>query len=128
MESLPTDMGEVLLPETPLRETVTADGPISLEGMFEIGYSLITTLGTAIEPAVDPPAHFFKQPQAWTAMPADPRTTSVANMRTAHNQTTKSVHPVFDRYAMRWPPISGGKVGWPKGSPASPNLTTIRLS
>ena len=108
---------KIILPENPLRETVTADGPISLEGMFEIGYSLITTSGTAIEPAVDPPAHFFKQPQAWTAMPADPRTTSAANMRTAHNQTTKSVHSVLDRYAMRWPPISGGKVGWPKGVP-----------
>ena len=108
---------KIILPENPLRETVTVDGPISLEGMFEIGYSLITTSGTAIEPAVDPPAHFFKQPQARTAMPADPRTTSAANMRTAHNQTTKSVHPVLDRYAMRWPPISGGKVGWPKGVP-----------
>ena len=62
-------------------------------------------------------AHFFNQPQAWTAMPADPRTASAANMRTAHNQTTKSVHSVLDRYAMRWPPILGGKVGWPKGVP-----------
>ena len=34
-------------------------------------------------------------------MPVDPRTTTAANMRTAHNQTTKSVHPVFTlRYAM----------------------------
>src|SRR6478609_2639587 len=108
---------KIILPENPLRETVTVDGPISLEGMFEVGYSLITTAGSAGGSTADPPAHFFKQPQAWTAMPADPRTTSAANMRTAHNQTTKSVHPVLDHYAMRWPPISGGKVGWPKGVP-----------
>jgi hypothetical protein len=104
---------KIILPENPLRETVTADGPISLEGMFEIGYSLIATSGTA----VDPPAHFFKQPQPWTTMPADPRTASAANMKTTHNQTTKFVHSVFDRYAMRWSPISGAKVGWPKGVP-----------
>jgi hypothetical protein len=99
-----------------LRETVTTDGPITLEGMFEVGYSLITTAGSAGGSTADPPAHFFKQPQAWTAMPADPRIASSANRKTAPNQTTpKSVLP--DRYAMRWPPISGGKVAWPKGVP-----------
>jgi hypothetical protein len=107
---------KIILPENPLRETVTTDGPITLEGMFEVGYSLITTAGSAGGSTADPPAHFFKQPQAWTAMPADPRIASSANRKTAPNQTTpKSVLP--DRYAMRWPPISGGKVAWPKGVP-----------
>ena len=109
---------KIILAENPLRETVTADGPISLEGMFETGYSLIAASGTVDGSTADPPAHFFKRPQARTAMPVDPRTTSAANMKTAHNQTTpKTVLPVFDRYAIRWPPISGGKVGWPKGVP-----------
>ena len=63
---------KIILPENPLRETVTADGPISLEGMFEVGYSLIATSGTVSESTADPPAHFFKQSQARTAMPVDP--------------------------------------------------------
>jgi hypothetical protein len=109
---------KIILSENPLRETVTADGPISLEGMFEAGYSLIAASDTVDGSTADPPAHFFKRPQARTAMPVDPRTTSTANMRIAHNQTTpKPVRSVFDRYAVRWPPISGGKVGWPKGVP-----------
>ena len=36
---------KIILPDNPLRETVTADGPVSLEGMFEVGYSLIATSG-----------------------------------------------------------------------------------
>ena len=28
---------KIILPDNPLRETVTADGPVSLEGMFEVG-------------------------------------------------------------------------------------------
>ena len=109
---------KIILAENPLRETVSADGPISLEGMFEVGYSLIATSGTIGGSTADPPAHFFKRMQARTAMPVDPRTSSAANRKPAHNQTTpKTVLSVFDRYAMRWPPIPGGKVGWPKGVP-----------
>jgi hypothetical protein len=109
---------KIILAENPLRETVTADGPISLEGMFEAGHSLIEASGTEDGSTADPPAHFFKRPQARIAMPVDPRTTSAANVTIAHNQTTpKTDRSVFGRYAMRWPPISGGKVGWPKGVP-----------
>jgi hypothetical protein len=109
---------KIILAENPLRETVTADGPISLEGMFEAGHSLIAASGAVDGPTAHPPAHFFKRPQARTAMPIDPRTISAANMKTAHNQTTpKTVPSVFDRYAIRWPPISGGRVSWPKGVP-----------
>jgi hypothetical protein len=109
---------KIILAENPLRETVTADGPISLEGMFEAGHSLIAASGTEDGSTADPPAHFFKRPQARIAMPVDPRTTSAANVKIAHNPTTpKTDRSVFGRYAMRWPPISGGKVGWPKGVP-----------
>jgi hypothetical protein len=108
---------KIILAEGPLRETVTADGPISLEGMFEVGYSLIAASDAGGSTA-DPPAHFFKRPQAQTAMPVDPRTISAANMKTAHNRTApKTVLSSFDHYVMRWPPISEGKVGWPKGVP-----------
>jgi hypothetical protein len=108
----------IILAENPLRETVTADGPISLEGMFQAGYSLISASRTVDGSTPDPPAQFLKPPQTRAAVPVDPRTTSAANMKTTHNQTIpKAVLPVFDRYAIRWPPISGGKVGWPKGVP-----------
>src|SRR5215813_5238309 len=66
---------KIILADNPLRKTVTADGPISLEDMFEVGSSLIAasdTVGTG-----DPSAHF----------------------------------------TMRWPPLSRGRVGWPKGVP-----------
>ena len=103
---------KIILPDNPLRETVTADGPISLEGMFEVGYSLIASSGPVGAPTADPPAHFFKQPLVRTAMAVDPRT-KTANDRTTPNTAQASL----DRYAMRWPPLSGGKVGWPKGVP-----------
>ena len=65
---------KIILPDNPLRDTVTADGPISLEGMFEVGYSLIAASGTVSASTADPPAHFFKQSQAQTAMFLDPGT------------------------------------------------------
>ena len=49
---------KIILPDNPLRETVTADGPVSLAGMFEVGYSLIATSGTVDASTADPPAHF----------------------------------------------------------------------
>ena len=101
---------KIILPDNPLRETVTADGPISLEGMFEVGYSLIVASGTIGASTADPPANFFKPPQTRTAILVDPRT------KTASNRTTpKTAVSTLD--AMRWPPVSGGKIGWPKGVP-----------
>jgi hypothetical protein len=100
---------KIILGDNPLRETVTADGPISLEDMFEVGYSLIA--GAAGAPTSDTPEHFFKRPQARTAMASDSPT------KTANNRTTpKTALSTLD-YAMRWPPLSGGRVGWPKGVP-----------
>ena len=44
-------------------------------------------------------------------------------MKTARNERTpKTVVPLFDRYVIRWPPISGSKVGWPKGVPRMAKL------
>src|SRR6516162_4212576 len=52
---------KIILAEEPLRETVTADGPISLEGMFEVGSSVIAASDSAGASSADPPAHFFRR-------------------------------------------------------------------
>ena len=102
-----------------LRETVTADGPVSLEGMFEVGYSLIATSGILGASTDDPPAHFFKPTQTRTAILVDPRS------KTASKRTTpKDAVSTLD--AMRWPPVSGGKIGWPKGVPRIAKLDEDR--
>jgi hypothetical protein len=101
---------KIILADNPLRETVTADGPISLEDMFEVGYSLIAASGTVGAFTGDPPAHFFKPLQARPAMASD---TKIANNRI----TPKTTLSTLDRDTMRWPPLSGGRVGWPKGVP-----------
>jgi hypothetical protein len=101
---------KIIFADNPLRETVTADGPISLEDMFEVGHSLIAASGTVGAPTGDPPAHFFKPPQARPAMAIDTKT---ANSRI----TPKTTLSTLDGYTMRRPPLSGGRVGWPKGVP-----------
>jgi hypothetical protein len=108
---------KIILPENPLRETVTADGPISLEDMFEVGYLLIAGSVTVGASTSDPTGHFLKPTQARTAMAVDPHT-KIASNRT----TPKIALSVLDRYSLRWPPLSGGKVGWPKGVPRIANL------
>jgi hypothetical protein len=103
---------KIILPDNPLRETVTADGPIRLEDMFEVGYLLIAGSATVGTSASDPPEHLLKETQVRTAMAVDP------HAKIASNRTTpKTALSVLDRYSLRWPPISGGKVGWPKGVP-----------
>src|ERR1700745_192988 len=101
---------KIILADNPLRETVTADGPISLEGMFEVGYLLIGASATVDAPTEDPPAHFFKSPQARPAITID---TKPANSRI----TPKTTVSTLDGYTMRWPPLPRGRVGWPKGVP-----------
>ena len=76
--------------------------------MFDVGYSLISTSGFVCASTDYPPAHFFKLPQTRTAILADPRS-KIASKRT----TRKDAVSTLD--AMRWPPLSGGKIGWPKG-------------
>jgi hypothetical protein len=66
----------------------------------------------------DPPVHVFKPPQARTEI-REPRITAAATIKSAHNQRL----PIdFDSGAIQKPPISGGKLGWPKGVPRIANL------
>jgi hypothetical protein len=101
---------KIILADNPLRETVTAGGPISLEDMFEVGYSLIAASGTVGAPTGDPPPHFFKPSQARPAMAIDTKTAN-------SGITPKTTLSTLDGYNMRWPPLSGSRVGWPKGVP-----------
>ena len=81
---------KVIFAESPLRETVTAEGPISLESMFEVGYSLIADSGSLSGPIADPSAHFFKQRQPRTASPVK-RRSAVADTNTRPKSATSWV-------------------------------------
>jgi hypothetical protein len=96
---------KIILPDNPLRETVTADGPINLEDMFEVGYLLIAGSVTLPASTSEPTGQFL--PHA-----------KIASNRT----TPKTALSILAGYALRWPPVSGGKVGWPKGVPRIANL------
>src|SRR5262245_14005101 len=114
---------KIILAEDPLRETVTADGPISLEGMFEVGSSVIAASSSVGASNADPPTHFFNPPRVGAAMPVEQRLTATAFIQTAYeggrsHQTTRSI---FDTRAMK-SPFSVGKSGWPKGVPRIANL------
>jgi len=114
---------KIILAGDPLRETVTADGPISLQDMFEVGYSVIAASSNVGAPTTDPPAHFFRPPQARTAMPV-----GAAGHCRGENQTGYASGPpqtdrsIFDSRAMKSPRLSVGKLGWPKGVPRIANL------
>jgi hypothetical protein len=114
---------KIILAEDPLRETVTTDGPISLESMFEVGYSVIAASSSVGGPTADPPAHFFKPRQARTAVPLGQQITAAANIKTAYErgpqQTERSI---FESRATKSPRLSVGKLGWPKGVPRIANL------
>ena len=98
---------KVILAEDPLRETVTADGPISLQGMFEVGYSVIAASSSLGGPTGHPPAH--------SAM--EQRITAAANIRPP--QTYRSI---FDSRVKKSPRLYVEKLGWPKGVPRIANL------
>jgi hypothetical protein len=108
---------KIILPDNPLRETVTADGPISLEDMFEVGYLLITGSVTLDASTSDPTGHFLKPTQARATMAVDPHAKIASNRGTA-----KSALSILAGPTLRWPPVSGGKVGWPKEVPRIANL------
>ena len=114
---------KIILAEDPLRETVTADGPISLEGMFEVGSSVIAASSSVGASNADPPTHLFNPPRVGAAMPVEQRLTATALIQTAYeggrsHQTNRSI---FDSRAMKGP-LSVGKSGWPKGVPRLANL------
>ena len=75
MEPLPAHADKIIFVQNPLREIVTADGPISLEGIFEVGNSLIAASSGVSEPTAERPAHFFRRRVRLT-LPAEPRTTA----------------------------------------------------
>ena len=110
---------KIIPAENPLRETVTSDGPISLEGMFEVGYSLIAASRSVDGPTVDLPAHFFKPLQ----MPVEPRITPAANIKIAGNRrAVQTGRTVLNAGATKPARLSGGKLGWPNGVPRIANL------
>ena len=114
---------KIILAEAPLRETVTADGPITLEGMFELGYSVIAASSSLRGETDGPPQQLFKPPQLRTTMPVEQRITAAASIKTA--QAWGSPHPdrsIFNSRAMKRPQLSVGKLGWPKGVPRIANL------
>ena len=113
---------KLIFAEDPLRETVTVDGPISLEGMFEVGSSVIAASSSVGAKNAYPPTHFFYPPRVGAAMPGKRRLTAAAFIQTAYergrSQTDRSI---FDSRAMK-SPFSVGKSGWPEGVPRIANL------
>jgi hypothetical protein len=74
---------KIILAENPLRETVSAQGPISLEDMFVSGTPLIA--GSAAASTAEPPAHAFKpQPRVAAARIGSPSARQ-AGKKTAHD-------------------------------------------
>jgi hypothetical protein len=114
---------KIILAEDPLRETVTADGPISLESMFEVGSSVIAASSSVGASNASPPTHFFKPRQARTAVPLEQRITAAANIKTAYQPgRPQSDRSIFDSRATKSPRLSVGKLGWPTGVPRIANL------
>jgi hypothetical protein len=110
----------IIVAENPLRETVTADGPLSLEGMFEVGYSLIVGSGGMDGPNADPPAHFSKLPHA---RPAIPRINVTATIKTAPGpRASQTDRSVFNGGPIQRPRLSGDKPRWPQGVPRIADL------
>ena len=88
---------KIILPDSPLRETVTAEGTINLEGMFEVGDSIIAASGTAERSTADPPPHFFKPRRARTAMPVERRITAAVTSTQPRSAASWAVLLVGDR-------------------------------
>jgi hypothetical protein len=91
-----------ILAESPLRETVKAEGPISLEEMFEIGNSLIT--GSAVGPTADPPASAFPARQRAARTRLKTSLAPPVGRKTAHH--ARGLHGKRSRFVFRWPPLA----------------------
>jgi hypothetical protein len=118
---------KMVLPQNPLRETVTADGPIMLDDMFEVGDALIAAPGRAGAPHADPPAHLFKPPPQRSAMAPAPRTAAATGPKTIRGATLAPVNRAVP--ASPPSPASARKLrlvvsksGWPSGVPRIINL------
>jgi len=88
---------KIIVSESALRETVTADGPIDLENMFKVGSSLIAASDNTGEPTATPPELFFKPRQARTARPVAPRVTAAATIAQQKSVASWAVFLVGDR-------------------------------
>jgi hypothetical protein len=89
--------------ENPLRETVKAEGPISLKGMFEIGSALIAAKATAR--TADPPAQASPVRQRVIAARLK-SLVALPGRRTAHNpRAGKAGRYPFKGIAFRWPSL-----------------------
>ena len=95
---------KIILAENPLRETVTAEGPISLEGMFEMGTWLIA--GSTAVPTTDQPALVItaEQRAATTRLksPLPPQ----AGTETAHNPSARKGRSPFRGVAFSLPQLA----------------------
>jgi hypothetical protein len=115
---------KMVLPQSPLRETVTADGPIVLDDMFEVGDSLIAAHGGAGTPHADPPAHLFKPPPQRSAMAVAPRIAAATSPKTIRSGPV----PPVSRTMLDSPASAKklrlvvSKSGWPSGVPRIINL------
>jgi hypothetical protein len=90
--------------ENPLRDTVRAEGPISLKGMFEIGSSLIAA--KAIVPTADPPAQVSPARQRAIATRLKSPVAPSAGRKTAHNlRAPKAGRYPVKGIAFRWPSL-----------------------
>ena len=101
---------KIILAANPLRETVTAEGPISLEGMFEVGNALIADAAIMAASTADPPAHFFKMQQlaTTTRLTLQPRPLSQAITANRAPQTGRFP---FKGFAFKGPQLNGQNVG-----------------
>ena len=101
---------KIILAANPLRETVSAEGPISLEGMFEVGNALIADAAIMVAAAADPPAHFFKMQQLATAPRLTLQPRSLAQAMTANRVSQTGRFP-FKGVAFKGPRLNGQNVG-----------------
>jgi hypothetical protein len=96
---------KIILAESPLRETVKAEGPISLEDMFEIGNALIA--GNAVGPNTHPPAQVIPSQQGAAATRAKSIPAPQVGRRIAHNGRAPQRSRSRARgLAFKWPPLA----------------------
>jgi hypothetical protein len=102
---------KIIPAENPLRETVTATGPISLEGMFEAGNAMITDAAMGPVSTADPSAQFFKMKQraATTRLPLQPRT--LLHAKSANRRVPQTGPFPFKGFAFKGPALKGQNVG-----------------
>jgi hypothetical protein len=72
---------KIILAENPLRETVSADGPLSLESMFEVGNAVIESMASAADSLARAVPTPVSAPEA-AAKSIQPKPEAVANFRT----------------------------------------------